>query len=605
MNWQNYYAVKLFPGFDTFPVIHTTLSFLISGLLLVWLLFFSHRWRGWFVPATLAVLFFLRLPSIVYNREINPDESQMITQALTLGQYDPVYFRSVDGTTGGPLNSYFLVLPSFVGLPYDYITTRLVAYGLLIVSLWLLYKTARHWFGEQPARQTLLPVVFTVGLTQNADFLHYSSELIPLVLLGITYFLYARQTTRLTPPRTGVLFLMGLMLGMVPFAKLQGVPLAAAAGLFIVLDVLSRTTQPVSKRAIQLTALVAGGLAFPALFVGFTAAVGEFQAFITFYIQGNLNYGSETSQIQNILNLPNFFRKSTEFFWLLLLTLGVGLVALIAETRSHMQPRPPFTPADKPLPDQSSTPDFTRWSARPLLFLMTLTLATVLAITRTGTEYVHQLYFLMGPLFLWLAYGFQVWLRHANRQPVWLSSGFTIVLLLATGFVKVAGFQNKEQPINPYPSDHQGGWRIPPSPLVHEIRKYAQPGEPLVIWGWRCDYYVEAQMPQGVAENHSIRSAFVHPLQANYQQRYIQNFYRSFPPVFIDAVGSQNMWMTDRKTHGHEMIKPLGAFVKAHYKYMGLANDARIYVRFDRINGKPANASPIALTQQKKAAINP
>ena len=74
-----------------------------------------------------------------------------------------------------------------------------------------------------------------------------------------------------------------------------------------------------------------------------------------------------------------------------------------------------------------------------------------------------------------------------------------------------------------------------------------------------------------------------------YQKRYVSDFKRSFPPVFVDAVGSQNLWMTDKKTQGYEIIKPLAEFVNEHYQFAGIANDARIYVRNDRIK-KQANA---------------
>ena len=250
-------------GFDTLPTVHTILSFLISGLLLVWQLFFSHRWRGWFVPATLMVLLFLRLPNIVYNREINPDESQMITQDLTLGRYDPVYFRSVDGTTAGPLDSYFLVLPSLFGLPFDYITAHLMACLLTIVCLWLQYRAARHWSGEQPVRLVLLPVMLTLGFTQDADFLHYNSELIAVVLLSGTYALYTRQTTTRALPRIGGLFLAGFLLGMVPFGKLQGVPSAVIVVAFIAYDIVARSGITTRHKTSRVAALVAGLTTFP------------------------------------------------------------------------------------------------------------------------------------------------------------------------------------------------------------------------------------------------------------------------------------------------------------------------------------------------------
>ena len=90
-------------------------------------------------------------------------------------------------------------------------------------------------------------------------------------------------------------------------------------------------------------------------------------------------------------------------------------------------------------------------------------------------------------------------------------------------------------------------------------------------------------MIQGTAENHSERCVFGSSMTHVYQRRYLNDFLRSVPPVFVDAVGSESHWITNRKTQGHEIIKPLAAFVQTHYQYMGLYNDARLYVRKDRI----------------------
>ncbi len=555
--------------FDTYPILYwLPIYALCWGAL--WLAFRPAVRDGVFVGLALGLLLLLRLPSVVFNAEINPDESQMITQAMTL-RHDPVYFRSVDGTTAGPLDSYFLVIPGLLGLPFDYLTAHLMAFGLVAACLWLLFLTARLWFGGTAARLALLPLVFMLGLTQNGDFLHYNSELVALVLLSGSYYLYATQLSQKNPA-PGFVALIGLLLGMVPFGKLQAVPLAAVVGLFAGIDLLSRQHLTVSAKAGRIALLGACAMLFPLLVVGLTWLNGVYDDFVTFYIIGNFQYGSDTNQWQSLLNLPAFFRKGTEFDWLVKLTVMVWLAGLLLSLRRKAR----FGPAV--------------WRVGG--FGLLLLLATLFAITRTGSGYVHHLYFLTGPLLFGLAYGWQQLLA-GGQVGRWVSVGAITVFLALFGVQ--AWLNHRHQiPLNPYPSNRQNGWRVQPSAVSTEIARYARPGEKLVVWGWRCDYYVQAQMPQGVAENHSIRSAFTHPLLATYQQRYLRDFIRSFPPVFVDAVGSQNLWMTDRSTQGHELIKPLGQFVAAHYKYMGLVNDARIYVRTDRAGHRPP-VQPLAI----------
>nr|WP_293836497.1 hypothetical protein [uncultured Arsenicibacter sp.] len=551
------------PHFDTYPVAY---SFPVYSLCWVLLWSATRPNSRWFLPGAFLLLFLLRLPGIVFNGEINPDESQMITQGMTLAR-DPVYFRSVDGTTGGPLDSYFLVLPGWFGLPADFITAHFSAFLLVSLSFWLVFLAVRRWFGQQAAQLAVLPFIFLLGLTQNGDFIHYNSELIAICLLGGAYLLYARQTAHSLPSMAS-LGLMGLLLGMVPFGKLQGVPLAAVTGLFAAIDILLRVNITVAGKAKRIGILVAGGIAFPALFTLFMWSTGMLNDFVTFYIQGNFNYASGGDPVQNLLNLPRFFRKGTEFEWLVYLTIALFITALVVYISARRQ----------------TTETAKTWQRNA--FILTLLAATLYAITKTGSEYVHYLYFLMGPLCLLAGF---CWSNLIEKTTTYrLGLGFLALYLLGFAGQMVWNYRHGI-PLNPYPTDQQGGWRLPQSDVAKVVRQYAQPGEKLVVWGWRCDYYVQTQMPQGVAENHTIRSTFDHPMLGIYQKRYVSDFKRSFPPVFVDAVGSQNLWMTDKKTQGYEIIKPLAEFVNEHYQFAGIANDARIYVRNDRIK-KQANA---------------
>ncbi|NEU68591.1 hypothetical protein [Spirosoma agri] len=557
------------PSFDSFPTLYWFPVYALCWALL-WLAIRPEINGRLFVTLAVVMLFLLRLPSIVFDYEINPDESQMITQALTL-RHDPVYFRSVDGTTGGPLDSYFLIVPSFFGLPFDYITAHLTAFGLIAVCLWLLYRTATRWFGETASRLALLPFIFMLGLTQNGDFLHYNSELIALLLLSWSYYLYA-TLLRQKEPSLFRIGLIGLLLGMVPFGKLQAVPLAAVVGLVVGIDVLIRPNLAISAKIGRIVTLGLCALAFPLLVVLLTYSNGVYDDFVTFYIIGNFRYAGNTDQVQSLLRLPEFFQKGSEFDWLVKFVALISVAGLVMTFRRKIH-----------------------LSVNTMQvggFIGLLLIATLFAITRTGSEYVHYLFFLTGPLLFLLAFGWKQILE-PNRLGYWLAVGATAVFLALFGVQTIPKFINKI-PVNLYSSEKQNGWAVPQSPVAAEVRKYARPGEKLAVWGWRCDYYVQTQMPQGVAENHTIRSAFDHPMLADYQKRYASDFMRSTPPVFVDAVGSQNLWMNDRKTQGHELIKPMGQFVASHYTYVGLVNDTRIYVRNDRVGGLAASNQPVA-----------
>jgi hypothetical protein len=571
------------PSFDTTPVLYWLLLYVCCWGLLG-LAIRGYRLAGFsgsdavFLVLSVVLLGLLRLPSIVFNAEVNPDESQMIAQAMTLRQ-DPVYFRSVDGTTGGPLNSYWLILPSVLGLPFDFITAHGTAFVLLSLHFVLLFLTAQRWFGAISARLALVPFVFVFGFTQHPDFLHYNGELVVLLLLAGSCYLFQRLLVRPQPAPIELLGL-GFLLGMVPFGKLQAVPLAAVVAGFTAFDLITRRALTVAHRARLLVWLVMGGLAFPAFFAGFLALSGQFNDLITFYILGNFQYAGNSDWLTNLSQFPAFLQKADKFAWLVWLVLGVGGLAVVL-ARMRMRGR--------------SVQTFPRLV---LPFLLMLTLAGLYAVNRTGSGYVHYLFLLVGPLLFWLASGWSAvqtaLAGSAKTVPFWQIAvpisfiGGLLLALLAENGLRY----RRDQPLNLYPTTQQGGWKMALSPVAARVLRHARAGEPLAVWGWRCDYYVQAQMPQAVAENHTIRSVFPHPLLTVYQQRYLQNMTRSRPPVFVDAVGRNDLWLQNRATQGHEVVPGLKAFIAANYQYVDLVDDSRIYVRKDRLASAVAAQRP-------------
>ncbi|MFD1142357.1 hypothetical protein ACFQ4C_14625 [Larkinella insperata] len=551
-------------SFDSNPVV-----FLGIGYGLLWVvsaLAVSSVWlrpntvwrsRTFFLLLALGAVAFMRLPSVVFNQELNPDESQMVAQVITL-QYDPVFWRSVDGTTGGPLNNYVLLIPGWFGLSYDYISTRLTGLVLILATLWLLFRTLESWFGENVARWSLLPPLVLLAMTQNADLVHYSSEYLPNFLLGLLYYGYARFL-RETIPSGSRLYWFGMVAGMVPFSKLQAVPMLFCAGLFVAIDILTRANLTGGVKAKKLLLLLLGGLSFPVLVILLTLSTGVFEDMITFYFIGNLNYGGDGQWSSHLLRLPAFLQRVEEFSWFMWLSglLGITFLLFFVQNRFRLHTNRKI------------------WA-----FLLSLLGFTFMAITRTGTEYIHHLLFLVVPVGL-LNGWFLSEISQASRANKRLAPTLAIVTLAAALVPYGVRYVSRALHRTPLNSYVQNSRQVPQSAVTQRILQYAKPGEKLVVWGWQCKYYVEAQMPQGVNENHSIRSIFNHPLRDAYQKRYIRDIRRSMPPVFVDAVGN-SLWLSDRATEGHETIAPLRDLIATKYRFAGEIDNTRIYVRTDR-----------------------
>src|SRR5260221_9870861 len=126
--------------------------------------FFSSRERAWWLhPAVWSVLLLLpllgfRWPSLIENKQLSdPDESQLMAGALTL-RNAPLFWRSVDGTTHGPLAALPLVAPLLAGRPLDFTTARTISVLLpwsAVVSAWLVF---RHSYAPRTAGVLVLPL---------------------------------------------------------------------------------------------------------------------------------------------------------------------------------------------------------------------------------------------------------------------------------------------------------------------------------------------------------------------------------------------------------------------------------------------------------------
>jgi hypothetical protein len=140
----------------------------------------------WLVSAAmLVVLLAFRWPILLDNRQApNADESQFIAGAMTL-RHDPVYWRSVDGTTRGPLDDWPLTAASLLRASLDYTTARTVSVLLLWIELicgWLIF---RHLFTARFASLLVLPLLAVHSFTQEWEFVAYCSEQVPDALVAI------------------------------------------------------------------------------------------------------------------------------------------------------------------------------------------------------------------------------------------------------------------------------------------------------------------------------------------------------------------------------------------------------------------------------------
>jgi hypothetical protein len=237
------------------------------------------------LSAIVGSLLLSRLAAIGYPAEFNADESQMLAQALRYTK-DFMPWRGVDGTSSGPLNSWYLLVPHLLGMPLYYPGAHWLAavtWAASTASCWL---AARFAFGARSALAGAAAMGAWLVCQQGNDFLQYSSEALPVLLLSVA-LVGATQGGR------GYYVSAGL-LGLIPWSKLQAAPIGAVVGAWIVARILWPPGGQVSPGApgrVRTASIVVGLSLLPSIvLVAFVARGGALEEMWRSYVVANLYY---------------------------------------------------------------------------------------------------------------------------------------------------------------------------------------------------------------------------------------------------------------------------------------------------------------------------
>lgn len=521
----------------------------------------DHAKRSWarrgalFATAVLLTLFAFRWPIWFAPQELNPDESQALAGARTLLDY-PVYWKYVDGTTHGPLVEFFLVPFGWLGLPLNYVTARLAAtllQGLTLLGAW---AALRRLTDERAARLAVIPALTFWCCVHWADYTHYSTELVPIALIAgalwaATVALLAGPLAR--PAALGWVAAAGAALGAVPYAKLQGVPLALLAGVGILGAIALRRRETGAARVAVATC--AGALVPSAILAVFLTIFGLWGQFNAAYIESNLGY-VDTKPTGFMDMCTDFFAliaQGQSYAWFFLPALGYALWQGRAAWLEAATPRRALLLA--------------AWAAIAVGFYSVITPGRMLA---------HYLQLLVLPLTVLVGLLFAAAAGRGTRGATWALA----ILLLVTVAPQI---NRRATGYNIYTGRMAEHLAQQPLPATAVLRAQAQPGDRLAMWGWQAQLYVETGMPQGTREAHTAYQLNPGELRSFYRDRYLRDMTRRRPEWFVDAVGPQGFGYTNREVDGHETFAELAAFVRENYAFVTEAGGLRIY----RLKARP------------------
>ncbi len=509
----------------------------------------------------ICALFIVRLPTFLPN-SMNPDEGMFVAGAMKL-RYDPVFWRSLDGATSGPLNYYPLTLLNILGLPLDFATARLLNVICIGGAIAVVYRIARLFMPDWAARLTPLPALAAVMAFRSIEFLHYSSECVSVLLIAFgAWLLFAEAVS----PRSHWLrgFGIGVIVVLLPLAKLQAAPIAVAIAVGGLANAFFWRQGRKWKEAFWISAGVAA--AFVALLF-FLVGFGVFGTFQQAYITENLRHAN--------MFPPLPLERFVKYWWPPDLRWYEGgiLVFLIYVLGSSYYPRMRREGIRKAL----------NHFAFCDLFVVLILAASLYAIYRPHREFAHYLVFLIIPLALvgvrtlaqslGSAKNGGAGSRHTAVRSAILFVLTTLALPCLLRSSELSPTFEFENWMTLYRAHIE-------CPVCQLIGHFTKPGAPVAIWGWAPELYVLTGTIPATHDTHMPLEFMTLPQQDYYRRRFLEDLQLYTPKVFIDAVGPGEFSYQDRDAYGFETFPELRQYIARNFYLAGENNAASLpYMR--------------------------
>jgi len=485
------------------------------------------RLRTLFFLAIAFALFICRLPALLVS-QMNPDEAQFLAAAEKLF-VDPVFFRAVDTGTSGPLNIYPLMLPALAGLSPDFASGRAVGLLAIFASVYVVYRTFLLLAPDATARIATLPAAGAFCVLTNWDFLHYSSEHISFTLIAGAAFLLVGVVVE--PQRAARrCFGLGVLISAAFFAKMQALPIIAAAALFALVYV---------RRHFWM--LILGMLPIPAVIVAMCLVTGVAGDFWEAYIVANYSYAQVAGQ--PIGWSFHYMAIIREIHAMMIVCAAVFLLV-----------RRPISGA-------------VRWSAAGFAMI---TIATLFAIDAPHRAFVHYLLLLILPLTILTA--LPIMTAPLGR---WRAMFFCALVVGGQLFLWHG----------PYPYPYPDLPRVLRSAEGDFIRASTQPGDQIVSWGWNADPYISSGRVAGTRDTNMANFFSKNPaVETFYRARFMRDMQRTRPALFIDTTGPASFpgdygIFKNRELSSFVVFPEIRDYISREYEFVGERDGHRFYRR--------------------------
>lgn len=530
------------------------------------------------ILASVLFIFVAKAPLLFISRPVQADESQYGANAL-LASDGWLNWDNLDSGSSGPLQSMSQAWPLAYGGDITYTTIHLTGIVLTCVIVITMYAVVRTRVGPRLSIVLCLPVILFLGGITHWDINHASSTLLPMVLTLFGTLAVARLLTAKSgdgPATTVMALSAAFALGLIPLVKPHAVMTGAYVGAAL-LFAYSAGAHSWPRRAVRAGLTIVAAILPLAMSLAGVLATGRWSDFtleVFGYTEGYMP--GEHSIVRAWLHAGWQFLKGglheplLGTFYLIAILSYLYLAALW----------------------------FRRWRKSSLftIFALGLLALSVVTILMTGRGFLYYLLFVI-PILPIPAAAVVAEARSAGdlgiKPNALLAVAGCVMLFLLPGVIWDAV---NNPAIFADGALVQTGLRFT-SPRILSFLVPSRDAR-LAVFGYMPQFYIDAQMRPATRETSSENMIMDRPRRADYRRRYLKEFDRNAPAIFIDAINKGSFVYVDPVHEGIATFPGLQARVDANYERVSApdptATCAEIYLRNDWAAKLKARLAPIA-----------
>ena len=500
------------------------------------------------------ILLISRINSSILGYEfLNTDEFVIGAKAKRIVENNFNVYE-FDGDTSGILNALFLTWPEFLNLDITYLSIRLSGIFSLSIVLLLTYKIINLYVDKKEKWLLFLPLILFFALTKDADFLHYSNELITTILILLSLYVFLKNYQKLTQLR---LFLIGLISGSILFSKMQFYPLAGLLIFFIIINLFLK------ERNFRFIFVTIFGFLFPLiLFSTYYLYHGEivdlYFNVIHYPLSDLLVRNSTSSEVivsKNDISTILQSGKRNIFFTHLLLNSAFHffyfyLIFLILTLFKVKLDKKKFSPKNF-----------------PLILTGLLIIVSFVLILITGSVHRHYLIVLMPLIPIFLAIIIKKTNLKINKKNTLYNQLLCVMSIFVISLVfEKYKFYSKNFKHNDF-NKNQVQFH---SPKILQHLKIDN--KKMIVWGWKPELYLLSSFHPATRDAINQKQIDFKSNRNYFRNRFLEDFDKNQPSLIINYVKPKGYFFNKEDVSGIEKFKELKKKIDFNYKKINTGN---------------------------------